>query len=36
MLHRIQTQMDLFNVATDRGRRGFELCFRRHALLDSV
>ena len=36
MLHRIQPQMDLFNVATDRGRRSFELCSRRHALLDSV
>ena len=36
MFHSIQTQVDLFDVTTDRGRRGLELCFRRHALLDSV
>ena len=39
MLHRIQSQMHLFDIATDRGCRGFELRFRRqsrHPLLDSV
>ena len=36
MLHRVQPQVDLFDVAADRGRRGFELRFRRHPLLDSV
>jgi hypothetical protein len=36
MLRGIQPQMDLFDVATDRDRGGFELRFRRHPLFDSV
>lgn len=39
VIHRVQTHMNLIDVATNRGGRGFELCFGRqsaHPLLDAV